>query len=151
LPEASVTTIKTKGVDFLLNIAICDDTIMLRDIFEQLVHEYEDIHRVRFNIFRFASGEELLQKFDKDYKFADLFFLDYFMKAINGIETAKRIRQKNSACDIVFVTSAASENLYEFTQVLPLEILPKPADKEKVFDILTTEISKEGELKPIKK
>ena len=123
-------------VIYLINIALCDDMRVLRNDLERLIRTYEEEKNTRFKYFLFESGEELLEKFDTNKALADIYFLDYYMKGMNGVQTALHIRQFDAACNIVFVTSADLGNLYEFMQVSPLEILSKPAKKESVFNIL---------------
>jgi hypothetical protein len=53
----------------MLNVAICDDTLILRDILEKLIHLYETENNIRFNLYLFENGEELLEKFDEDKTF----------------------------------------------------------------------------------
>lgn len=130
----------------MLNIALCDDTPLLRDKLEELIHQYEAEKNVQFQIFRFDSGEELLEKFDTDNMFATLFFLDYFMKELNGVETALHIREANVPCEIVFVSSF---DTYEYMSADPLDIIHnKPAQKTDVFRVLDKMLQKSSD-KPI--
>ena len=50
---------------------------------------------MRFNLYEFDSGEEIIEKFDENKKFFDLFFLDNFMKKLTGLQTVLRIREDN--------------------------------------------------------
>jgi DNA-binding LytR/AlgR family response regulator len=126
----------------MLNVAICDDTLILRDNLEKLIHLYETENSIRFNLYLFENGEELLEKFDEDKTLFDLFFLDHFMKKLNGVETALHIRRFNTVCNIVFVSSF--DNPYEFISVSPLQIIHKPANKEDVFKALDKVLSEKG-------
>ncbi|MCO5388369.1 response regulator [Desulfosporosinus sp.] len=117
----------------MLNIAICDDRPLQRELLNILIHEYEEENEVCFNIYQFSSGEELLVKFDEDRKFFDLFFLDYYMKRLTGLETALHIRSFSKACPIVFVTAAEK---CDFMEAIPFEVLFKPAQKVDLNKIL---------------
>ncbi len=127
----------------MLNIAICDDMPVFRNDIERLIHQFEEEKGVKFGLSFFESGEELIKKFDEDLNLIDVFFLDYFMQELNGVQTALHIRKKNSNCNIVFVTSAVSGNLYEFMQVSPVGILSKPVKKEKIFEVMGKVVNKE--------
>ncbi len=118
----------------LINIAICDDMPVLRECIEMLIHEYEKENGIRFNLLHFDSGEDLIDRFEEDRTFFHLLFLDYYMKELNGIETAKHIRKHNTQCHIVFVTS--SEEYYKFLEVHPLKILRKPVQQYELNWIL---------------
>jgi CheY-like chemotaxis protein len=130
----------------LLNIGICDDSPLFRALLEIFIHRYEEENRLLFNIHQFGSGEELLEKFDKDGIIFDLLFLDNSMKKLTGIETAKRIRQSNSisACKIVFVTSADDHD--QFILVRPLQVLSKPSTQELIDAILDKVLAEKGVL-----
>jgi len=123
----------------LLNIALCDDMPVLRGILEMLIHEYEAENNIKFNIYHFDSGEDLLEKFDENKTFFNIFFLDYYMKELTGLETALHIRRHDKKCGIVFVTSSIKRN--ELMTVNPLRILSKSPKKEEIFDILDGMIS----------
>lgn len=118
----------------MLNIALCDDIPILREILETLIHEYETENDIKFNIYQFDSGEELLKKYEENKTFFDVFFLDYYMKKMTGLETALHIRHYDKRCNIVFVTSSAKR--YELLAANPLRILSKPVQKVDVFAIL---------------
>lgn len=97
----------------MLKIALCDDIPILREILETLIHEYETENDIKFNIYQFDSGEELLKKYEENKTFFDVFFLDYYMKKMTGLETALHIRHYDKRCNIVFVTSSVKR--YELT------------------------------------
>jgi len=118
----------------LINIAICDDMPILREVLAEMIHAYETEKNIKFNLCEFGSGEELLETFDRDKKYFDVFFLDNRMKKLTGVDTALHIRQYDTDCHFVFVT--ASDTQYEFMSAAPLKILRKPAQKEDVYKIL---------------
>jgi len=121
-------------VKALLNIALCDDMPLLRGMLKSLIHDYENEKKVKFNIFQFDSGEELLETFDNNRSFFDVFFLDYHMKKLNGLQTATHIRQYDKKCVIVFVTSTNKRN--ELMTVEPLCIMQKIPDRQEIFATL---------------
>ncbi|WP_335743704.1 response regulator [Thermoclostridium stercorarium] len=105
---------------------------------------------IYFNIWRFESGEELIDTLNKENISFDLLFLDYYMKKLTGLETAKKVRQLevNSrlrpACSIVFVTSA--ENTYELLCVNPLRVVRKPVSQGIINEILTHVLSEKSKI-----
>ena len=52
----------------------------------------------------FSSGEEFLTTFSGGSY--DLLFLDIYLKDLNGMETARRIREMDPDCKIIFTTSS---------------------------------------------
>lgn len=122
------------------------DGPLCRELLERFIHLYEEKNGLLFNIHQFGSGEELLEKFDKNGIIFDLLFLDNRMKKLTGIETAKRIRQSDSisACNIVFVTSADDHD--QFMPVQPLQVLSKPGTQELIDAILGKILAEKGVL-----
>ena len=118
----------------MINIAICDDMPILREVLAEMIHAYEAEKNIKFNLCEFGSGEELLETFDRDKKYFDVCFLDNRMKKLTGVDTALHIRQYDRDCHIVFVT--ASDTQYAFMSAAPLKILCKPAQKKDIYKIL---------------
>jgi len=87
-----------------MKIAICDDEQLSRNNIKNIIEE-KLIDTANFVIEVFDSGELLLNKYYKNPKQFDIIFLDVEMDGINGIETAKQIRQKDNKVIIIFLTS----------------------------------------------
>jgi|GEM_PF-263191 len=123
----------------MLNIGICDDFPVYRGVIEEYVRQYGENNHCTFNIWQFGSGEDLLVFLHTNDVSFDLLFLDYRMRILNGLETARRIREMElagfkTACSIVFVTSM--DNAYELLPVNPLRIISKPASQAIINEIL---------------
>ena len=56
---------------------------------------------------RHPGGEELLEALDRGEGY-DTVFLDIYMNGMDGMSAARQLRQRGSACRIVFVTSSDS-------------------------------------------
>ncbi|WP_242830506.1 hypothetical protein [Desulfitobacterium hafniense] len=56
------------------------------------------------------------------------------MKKLSGAETALRIREYDTACQIVFCTGSGAHP--QFAEASPLRILEKPIDMEDIYVIL---------------
>ncbi|HHY28038.1 MAG TPA: response regulator [Desulfitobacterium dehalogenans] len=117
-----------------MKIALCDDIPLLRRILEEIIREYEVGRNVRFQIHQFGSGEELLEQTEEDQIHFDLIFLDQCMKKLSGAETALRIREYDTACQIVFCTGSGAHP--QFAEASPLRILEKPINMEDIYAIL---------------
>lgn len=87
----------------MIRIAICDDEKYFREKIGRLLREYSLEQKFDINIESFASGEEFLA-FEKKEMF-DAIFLDINMEKMNGIETAKRIRQFSEDMVLIFITA----------------------------------------------
>lgn len=81
----------------------------------------------------YESGEALLEHFaPKKY---DIIFLDIFMAGINGMETARCIRETDHACRLVFITTT-TEYAVDSYDVDSSWYLVKPYSYEKLSQAL---------------
>ncbi|WP_270646879.1 LytR/AlgR family response regulator transcription factor [Paeniclostridium hominis] len=74
----------------------------------------------------FNSGEELFNNYPKDI---DIFLLDILMDKINGMDTARKIREKDNKAEIIFITSLI-EYALEGYEVRAYRYLIKPVKYE---------------------
>ncbi len=111
-----------------MKIALCDDEKFWVDELHRLLNEYYSARRTDYYITTFSSGNELLKNSDK----YDVIFMDYRMGELDGIETARKIREQNNGCVIIFVSSYPDVAIDTF-EVNAFRFLVKPIDKEKLF------------------
>ncbi|MEG2787390.1 MAG: LytTR family DNA-binding domain-containing protein [Romboutsia sp.] len=82
----------------MLKIAICDDEINILNKTKEIINGYQ---KSNIGVTSYSSGEDLID----DYKDFDIIFLDIDMSGMNGIETAKIIREKDKLVKIIYVTN----------------------------------------------
>ncbi|WP_234117304.1 LytR/AlgR family response regulator transcription factor [Clostridium hydrogenum] len=121
----------------MINIAICDDDKKVLDQIKKYIEEYE---KDKCEVKTYSSGEELLKG---KLKF-EIIFLDIDMTGIDGIETAKRIRNYDKGVKIIYVTSFTDYTNMAF-EVHAFGYLNKPIKKEQIYKQLceATAYSKE--------
>lgn len=112
-----------------LSIAIVDDVAL--DI-DQLA---ADIARLspKLSCARFVSGDALLAEYEPGA--FDLIFMDVLMDGSNGIETARKVRQLDPRCLIVFLTSSR-EHVWQSFEMHPFDYLIKPYAPGQIARIL---------------
>lgn len=84
----------------MLHIAICDDESYMQDKLKNLVHDFFAENKIVISVITFTCGENLLEYGKK----IDVLFLDIQMKSLNGIDTAKILRQSGFEGFLIFVT-----------------------------------------------
>ena len=74
----------------LINIAICDDESYYRTEIKDILSPLLNSYSINYNIYEFSSGEELLDNYPQNL---DILIMDIQMKLINGMDTARKIRE----------------------------------------------------------
>ncbi len=114
-----------------MRIALCDDEKYMRMMLRERLDAYAKKRALVFNYEDFADGSELL-KADRIF---DLIFLDYKMKELNGMDTARELRNRNVKTAIVFLTSI-SDIIRDTFEVNTFRFLDKPIINEKLYKAL---------------
>ena len=84
----------------MIYIAICDDEKYMLDEIAKMVSKFFRNKKIEITILKFLSGRELL----KYKKTIDIVFLDIQMKEIDGMATAKVLREQNYRGFLIFIT-----------------------------------------------
>ena len=130
----------TLGIDLLHHvlptvyktmIAICDDERFFRNSIINAIGSYPNMHCLDITKDEYICGEDLLNS-KKKY---NIVFLDYKMSGLNGLETAKLLREKDKDCTIIFLTGFPSF-VYESFEVGTFRFFEKPLDVEKLHKAL---------------
>ncbi|MCM1525047.1 MAG: LytTR family DNA-binding domain-containing protein [Ruminococcus sp.] len=123
-----------------MKIAICDDESYWRENLSILLEKYGKKRHIDIVSDYFSNGASLLES-SKEF---DIVFMDYQMSDINGIETVRKIRQKNKKCAVIFVSAFPAVALDTFA-LNTFRFLAKPIDSEKLFDSLDDYLRYENE------
>ncbi|MEG0314494.1 MAG: LytTR family DNA-binding domain-containing protein [Erysipelotrichaceae bacterium] len=84
-----------------MRVAIVDDTILIRLQISGSIKEYcERLKQPAYKVDEYENGDDFIEA-KKNY---DIVFLDIDMPGKDGIEVARRIREYDAKCYIVFVT-----------------------------------------------
>lgn len=110
----------------MIHIAICDDEKEIQRVLtEQIKKLVSDV-----TFLCYGSGEELLSEERK----IDILFLDIQMSGLNGMETARRFREKGKQAVLIFVT-AVEEYVFQAFDVGAFHYLVKPFTEEKFAEV----------------
>lgn len=112
----------------MIYIAICDDKKHMSGHIKTMVSDFFRKKNREISCRTFSSGEELL-KYDGQI---DILFLDIQMKGIDGMETARRLRENKFRGFLIFIT-VLKEMVFQSFEVQAYDYLVKPVD-EKLFE-----------------
>ncbi len=128
-----------------MQIAICDDEKIFRTELREYITSYKSERRIQLDIYEFENGKSFL---DSKLNF-DIVFLDFQMPDINGLETAKQLRLKNSLCSIVFITSYPDAFIKNAFEVNAYRFFDKPICADAIYAMLDSYIQQQKRLHPI--
>ncbi|MCM1458998.1 MAG: LytTR family DNA-binding domain-containing protein [Bacteroides sp.] len=110
-----------------LNIAVVDDEKVIREQICRLIKKQKpDCH-----LEAYAAGTELLAS-EKRF---DIIFLDIQMDGVDGLETARRLRQLQDVFVLIFVTGNR-EYVFDALDLYAFHYLLKPVEEEKFKEVL---------------
>ena len=109
-----------------LNIAICDDEEIIREQIKELTEKEKSGLCMEL----YETGDALLAS-GKQF---DIVFLDIQMEGTDGIETAKRLRQRDEDTILIFITGIR-EYVFEAFDVAAFHYLLKPIEEEKFREV----------------
>lgn len=120
----------------MIRIAIVDDEKVIREQIKNLIEKKQ----TESIIDSYSSGEELLVV----KHCYDIVFLDIQMDGMNGIETARALRQKTEDVILIFITGV-KEYVFDAFDVAAFHYLIKPIEEIKfhtVYDRAVLEVEK---------
>lgn len=116
-----------------MEICICDDEKKLRNALRSAVETELQLSGVSYTIKEFAFGEALLCSLETSEP--DILFLDIEMEGLNGMETARRLRERCRRTVIIFVT-AYPDYVFQGYEVHAFHYILKPYREEKIREVL---------------
>lgn len=109
----------------MLRIAICDDNRKERERYARFISECAEKHKTDIELACFESGESLLFEYSDAPHQVDIIYLDIIMGKIDGIETARKLRNEGCLAQIVFLTNCGTEYLFDSFELNPAYYLLK--------------------------
>lgn len=111
----------------MLKIAICEDESSQRTKLKEYINRAltENINK-EYEIIEYERGETILEDYPRG---VDIIFLDIQMDNINGMDTARKIREFDENVEIIFITGVW-EYVQEGYEVRAYRYLIKPVEFE---------------------
>ena len=110
-----------------MRIAIVDDLAEDRTLLRDRLTRQLCRRQLAFTLSEFTCGEDFLAA-GKKQRF-DAAFLDVYMTGMNGIDTARQLRNTDTDCLLIFTTTSLDHALEGF-QVRAMQYLVKPYTEE---------------------
>lgn len=119
----------------MLRIGICDDLAEARFVLRAALERILENRKMQGQIFEFSSGETLLHWFDCHAGELDLVFMDMELHRLDGMETARQLREADAGLQLVFVTGHP-EHVFEGYAVGALGYLLKPPEPKELAAVV---------------
>lgn len=126
-----------------MRVGICDDDEQIHNTIKKLLQENATT-ACEHLITDFYCGEDLIESYNQDAKF-DLLFLDVEMNQINGVQTAKTIRQFDRCVILVFISSY-KQYVFDAFSVEALHYIMKPINPDEFREIYQRSVIKYQDL-----
>ncbi len=112
-----------------MRIAICDDDKICIDAAKTAIEKWLSLSDISSPILTFDNGDDLIR--ENRCQPIDIIFLDILMPLLNGIDTAKEIREFDGKAKIVFLSSTEEFAVASY-KVEASDYLLKPLDYEEL-------------------
>lgn len=132
-----INEIQKRGVLATLFIAICDDNIVECTRLSQKIQKMLSAREIEAVMMDFYSGQAL-SAYRQNF---DILFLDIKMAVMDGLETAKILKERGQEFILIFITSA-EEYVYDAFDLEAFQYLVKPVNDEKLERVLFAAVNK---------
>ena len=122
----------------MIRIAIVDDEKVIREQIKKLIEKRQTDCEIDI----YGTGEDLL-KAGKGY---DIVFLDIQMEGMNGIDTARALRQNAENTVLIFITGV-KEYVFDAFDVAAFHYLIKPIEEIKFYEVYDRAVMEVGKRK----
>lgn len=114
-----------------MRIALVDDEQIYLDEMAEICREFAEENRIDIEIYEFSDGDGFLSA-KKDFS---VVFMDIYMDASDGVLTAKKLRERDNFCLLIFMTTS-TEHMPEAFSCHAFEYIVKPLSPERVKKVL---------------
>ena len=127
----------------MIRIAICEDDTTQLEYMKSLVQKWAEQNMIACETDGYISAEQLMFSFDDDFPY-EIYILDIQMGKMNGMELARKIRQRDRDAVLLFLTGLRDYAL-EGYEVGAFRYLLKPVKEEEFYQIMSQIVSEREE------
>lgn len=117
----------------MLNIVLCDDNQQMQDAYSSLIMNVANYNGINITLSTFESGESLVFHLLDSPNQADIIYLDILMGPLNGMKTAKKLRELGCSSEIIFLTTS-EDYVFEAFDISPVQYLIKDSTTAERFE-----------------
>jgi len=117
----------------MMTVYLCDDNQEELDKYARMIDKIARKNNMAVSISSFNSGEQLLFHLSDSPDQADIIYLDILMGKLNGMETAKRLREIGCKSEIIFLTTS-EDYVYDAFDISPVQYLLKTETSTNKFE-----------------
>ncbi len=117
----------------MLRIAICDDDERCLANTKSMLESWSAVTSSQVQIYCYDNGDSLIRE-SAAARF-DIIFLDIIMPLLNGMDTAREIRDRDKAVKIIFLTSSPEFALESYS-VKATDYIVKPVQYQRLKEVM---------------
>lgn len=114
-----------------LKIALVDDEQIYLDEMAGICREFAEENRIDIEIYEFSDGGGFLSS-EKDFS---VVFMDIYMDGSDGVQTARKLRERDNGCILIFMTTSV-EHMPDAFSCHAFEYIVKPLSPQRVKEVL---------------
>ncbi len=118
-----------------MKIALVDDERIYHDEITQICRDFGEENRLEIEIDVYSDSESFLRS-DEVYS---VVFMDIYMSGMNGVSAAQKLREHDSGCILIFLTSSV-EHMPDAFSCHAFEYIVKPFSPQRVREVLSDAI-----------
>ncbi len=115
----------------MLRLGICDDDSKFLDLLKIYLNEYLTNREFEYKINFYSNPKDMIEE---NFVF-DILILDIEMPYLNGIQLAKKVKEKNKNVTLIFITHH-DDYLDAAFDLKAFRYLKKPVEKERLYKSL---------------
>lgn len=112
----------------MIRIAVVEDSMADWAFLQDFLERYRKARSEQFSISRFPNGMDFISDYKADF---DIILMDIDMPHLNGLDTARRLRQVDENAALIFITNLAQYAINGY-EVRALDFMVKPVEYEEL-------------------